>query len=241
MSTAVAAPPARPRGAIQTYLQQTRDPGMGLLLSLPLLLIYNLGLWFGDLGIMNGADFITGATYRAFGPRGFLLFQAALLVIGVGTVIILKRHGRLNPRHFIVLLAESLVYALVMGTFIVHLMQKTHLLGPGGDHGIFGSIVLSAGAGFHEELVFRMLLLGGLLLLLRRLFDWPPWLAATVAVLVSSVLFSVAHYFGTESFAWYTFWYRSLAGIYFAVLYVARGFAVAAYTHALYDIYVMVF
>ena len=70
---------------------------------------------------------------------------------------------------------------------------------------------------------------------------------ATVPALVlddSTVLCSViaiAHYLGPESFTLFTFAYRSLAGLIFAFLFLFRGFAVAVYTHCLYDVYVLTF
>jgi hypothetical protein len=44
-----------------------------------------------------------------------------------------------------------------------------------------------------------------------------------------------------DPFAWFSFWYRTIAGLIFAGIYLGRGFAVAAYTHALYDIYILLF
>ena len=129
-----------------------------------------------------------------------------------------------------------------MGTIILFVMREARLLGASGEfRGPIQAIVLSAGAGFHEELVFRLFLLGGMALGLKKILPNQPWLGVTIAVVVTSVLFSLAHYVGPPEFTWYTFWYRSFAGIFFAALFVARGFAVAAYTHALYDIYVMLF
>jgi hypothetical protein len=62
------------------------------------------------------------------------------------------------------------------------------------------------------------------------------------AVLLSSVIFSAFHYrpIGYDEFQLWSFSYRVLAGIVFAVLFAARGFAVAAYTHAIYDVFVLV-
>ncbi len=63
-----------------------------------------------------------------------------------------------------------------------------------------------------------------------------------VAVLLTSVVFSAAHYLGPhgETFNSFSFAFRFLAGAFFAVLFVYRGFGVAAGTHALYDVFVSV-
>ena len=62
------------------------------------------------------------------------------------------------------------------------------------------------------------------------------------AVLLTSTIFSAAHYLGPygEAFDAFSFAFRFLAGAFFAVLFVYRGFGIAAGTHALYDIFVSV-
>jgi hypothetical protein len=65
-----------------------------------------------------------------------------------------------------------------------------------------------------------------------------------LSVLISAALFSAHHHvmlidgrFGTGApFNWMEFGFRTIAGTYFAVLFAIRGFAVAAGTHAFYDI-----
>jgi hypothetical protein len=56
------------------------------------------------------------------------------------------------------------------------------------------------------------------------------------------VVFSLVHYLPPygDPFAFGSFTFRLLAGIIFATLYKLRGFAVAVYTHAFYDIFVLV-
>jgi hypothetical protein len=58
--------------------------------------------------------------------------------------------------------------------------------------------------------------------------------------LVSAVLFSAAHHIvGGEPWRVGVFVYRILCGLIFAALFQWRGFAVAVYTHALYDVFVL--
>jgi hypothetical protein len=95
------------------------------------------------------------------------------------------------------------------------------------------------GAGVYEEALFRLLLvpLGFALL---RLLQAPAVLASTVAVTASALLFSLAHHAGTpgEEFTWFAFIFRWAAGVYFAWVFVFRGFGVAVGTHTAYDILV---
>jgi membrane protease YdiL (CAAX protease family) len=57
-------------------------------------------------------------------------------------------------------------------------------------------------------------------------------------VLLSSLLFAVAHYVGPYGDVprWPSFLFRTLAGIFFAVVFLYRGFGIAAGSHAAYDI-----
>jgi membrane protease YdiL (CAAX protease family) len=72
---------------------------------------------------------------------------------------------------------------------------------------------------------------------------WSDMRSVLVALLISSFLFSAIHYVGemADPFTVFSFVYRFLAGMLFAGLYAARSFAVAVWTHALYDVLVLVF
>ena len=108
--------------------------------------------------------------------------------------------------------------------------------------GMASRFVMSLGAGVWEETVFRLGIMTGIVLLLERLLGLGRWLAVTIALLVSSVLFSAMHHIPPygDPFAIGVFTFRVLAGAFFGLLYWFRGFAVAVYTHALYDLYVLV-
>ena len=60
---------------------------------------------------------------------------------------------------------------------------------------------------------------------------------------VASALFSGWHYFGEfgEVFELRSFVFRFVCGLVFTVIYAFRGFAPVVWTHALYDVWVMVF
>ena len=107
--------------------------------------------------------------------------------------------------------------------------------------GLMQNLALSVGAGLFEEIIFRVLLLNLLFLLLSPLIK-KKVVSAVVAVLLASFLFSLSHYVGTMADTWqlYSFMFRWAAGLLFTVLYFIRGFAITAYTHALYDIWVLV-
>jgi hypothetical protein len=103
------------------------------------------------------------------------------------------------------------------------------------------------GAGFYEELAFRV----GLFAVLGRLvwlafwatplpfFKWIFWLGWAI---VSAAAFSAWHHVGRfgEPFSLQAFVFRWVSGLVFTVIFSFRGFAPAVWTHALYDIWVLV-
>jgi membrane protease YdiL (CAAX protease family) len=108
-----------------------------------------------------------------------------------------------------------------------------------GRHSLPAEWFLSVGAGVYEELLFRFLGCGALNLLFTRGFGASKLAASTLTILVSSVLFSLYHYLGNEHFALYTFIFRTLAGGYFALVFLNRGLGISAGSHAIYDIIVV--
>ena len=128
------------------------------------------------------------------------------------------------------LVLEASIYALTLGAVISVVLDR--LLGLGLD----GSSVVSAlGAGVHEELVFRLGLLGGLVTLLRG-----HRAAFPVALAVSSVLFAAAHHLGAhgEPYTAHALAFRILAGTAFGAIFWYRSLAHAVYAHVLYDLVV---
>ena len=218
-----------------------------VLLVLPLLVFYEIGVLFAD--VMYGVDFVTQTLLRWVGLNGFLAIQIGICCVALAVALYLRRTQRFDIGRFVPVLLESGIYALTMGTFILFVM--TELLGidpalaarDGGvaKLGLFDKLVLSVGAGFYEELVFRLVLLGGLHLVGVRLFKLRTWVSFVIALVVSSVLFSVAHHLGPlgEPIRLGVFTYRMMAGLFFGALFHFRGFPVAVYTHAFYDIYVL--
>ncbi len=111
-------------------------------------------------------------------------------------------------------------------------------------HSLLADVVTGVGAGIYEELVFRLILISLLMLLLQDLMRINHRTAVIIAVLVSAALFSAHHHIffiegrfaQSAPFDVTEFTFRTLAGVYFAMLYAVRGFGITAGTHAFYDI-----
>jgi Type II CAAX prenyl endopeptidase Rce1-like len=98
-------------------------------------------------------------------------------------------------------------------------------------------LVVSLGAGLYEELLFRVLLVSGLMAIGRWL-HWHRTANICVAVVVSALVFSGFHYVGPfgDPLTLSSFTFRAIAGLLLSGLYVLRGFGIVAWTHALYDV-----
>ena len=224
------------------YFQQSRDLTNSLVLVLPLLLVYQVGLFFSQGKTLNGVDLISIFLVRNYGWGGLFYFNLGIFAVGLLTLLYLKRSREFSPKILGPMLVESSVYALLLGFVIVGILRKLGFAQPGlatgaTDLGLLGRICVSFGAGVHEEFVFRLGLFGGLWALFANQLGSKT--AALGAACASSVLFSLAHY-GSEPFQLYSFVYRCVAGFLFCGLFWARGFAIAVYTHALYDVLVLV-
>jgi hypothetical protein len=102
-------------------------------------------------------------------------------------------------------------------------------------------LMLSLGAGVYEELLFRVILVSLLTFAFRTVAGWSKGSAGLAAVILSAVIFSLFHYVGPmgDTLETPSFVFRMIGGVAFSALYVWRGFGVTAWTHALYDIYLL--
>lgn len=219
-----------------------------LVLVFPLFIIYQVGVLF-TLPLLNGADFVTTVLFASLGLtlKGYLVFLSLVILGFVLALALLKRTQQFNGKVFLPVLLESAVYALTMGSVIVLLMTKVLGISPTlatglPEQGLATRLVMSLGAGVYEESVFRLGLLSGCITLFDRVLGMNRWAAVLGAFALSSVVFSLVHYLPPmgDPFGFGSFTFRVLAGIIFGALYKLRGFAVAVYTHAFYDVFVLV-
>ena len=101
--------------------------------------------------------------------------------------------------------------------------------------------MLSLGAGLYEELLFRVLLVSALAAGARAVFGWSMKGAGVFATLVGALIFSAFHYIGPfgDPFRLTSFTFRALSGVAFSALYLLRGFGITAWTHSLYDAFLL--
>lgn len=234
-------PAARAKGPPLSAVLGHGDLGASLLAILPLFVLYGVGVVFTPT--MNGADFVTRHLIALVGgsKTTYLLVYAGLAVLFVIAIAIMRKHRLAERRSYLTMLLESGIYALTLGTLIIFVMQRVLGIEPKLAVGPLTNLIMSVGAGVHEELVFRLGALAGGAALLRVL-GLRHVVAVVIAFVVSSLVFSAAHHVGAmgEPFTMDAFIYRALAGVVFGLLFYYRSLAHAVYTHAFYDIYVLI-
>jgi hypothetical protein len=99
-------------------------------------------------------------------------------------------------------------------------------------------VMTSIGAGLYEELLFRLLMVGGALFVLSHLLKDHSFGARLAVVLIAAALFAAAHETNPEHFAWARFLFRSAAGAYLGFVFVYRGFGIVTGVHILFDLVV---
>jgi hypothetical protein len=244
-------------------------PLTDLALTLPVFVGYHLGVIF--LPVRNAADVVTRELHELsnYNLWAYLLLT---LAIGAGYVTPLLLAGRgehMKLDKFAWMGTEGIVYALAMrllaGYAVAHVMAI--VVDPGliglmnvapalsssveASHDALGlserlaGVVMSLGAGFYEELVFRVGLYGLGATLVLFLFNVTTAASRVMSrvgwAVLCACIFSGWHYIGEfgEAFDLMTFLFRGVCGLVFTLIYHFRGFAPAVWTHALYDIWVL--
>ncbi|MEZ4401621.1 MAG: CPBP family glutamic-type intramembrane protease [Kofleriaceae bacterium] len=208
------------------------DLAASLTLVLPLWLIYGvaaaLAMRLSDVDLASRALWIVCGRDR----DRFLLAYA---LCAAGYLWWLRRHPRAGSLRLAVvvpLLVEAAVYAATLVTVVAAVVARLPGLGA-------VTVVAAVGAGLHEELVFRLLGVGGGAALGRRL-GLSPRAAVIVAAVGSSLVFAAAHHLAGEPWDGRAFGFRTASGLVFATVFWQRSLAHAVYAHTLYDLWIAV-
>ncbi|WP_254508677.1 CPBP family intramembrane glutamic endopeptidase [Anatilimnocola floriformis] len=233
---------------------------MSLVFIAPILLTYELGvLTLGPDSLRNAADVWGRQFLRLLGFGQYFLLP--LLVCGV---LLAWHHLRHDPwtirrRVLGVMWLEALTFgvallvlARLMGRFFEASAQDVlAAVATNTERSTWSKFIGYLGAGFYEELLFRLILLSGLAIAAKQA-GLNRRGSLLTAVGISSVLFAAVHYrfelslFGWtigpqygDTFGWFSCLFRIAAGLFFGCLFVLRGFGIVVGAHAIYDILVL--
>jgi hypothetical protein len=236
-----------------SYWEATRRPFPSLLFVGPLVLGYELSVLLttgvDPTSLRSGADAWMRRGLAAAGLSDPWFLPLLLVVILMGWQISKSHDWRFSPTILAGMIAESLIWAtalLGLGRLIDLGFSFLDQGGmpllatdtPGARPGL-NAWIGYVGAGIYEEALFRLIMVPTFFATLRVL-QMPQVLASSWAVTASALLFALAHHAGIpgEPFTWYVFIFRWMAGVFFAWVFVLRGFGIAVGTHTAYDILV---
>lgn len=230
------------------YISATRHPWMCLLFLVPLLALYEGGLlWLGGdqaARLRNGADAWLRWALELFSVGQVLAAPTVLMI-----VMFIWTWWRWADRPddpvttLFGMAFESCLFAFVLWQFSRNFapivdglglrLQITVQTAP------LAQILTFIGAGIYEEVIFRLGLFVGLYCVLRAVL-LPKVVALPLGAVAGALAFAAAHHVGPYGEPMRTdyFVFRTVAGLYFTLLFIARGFGIAVGAHAGYDVLV---
>ena len=222
----------------ERYWVESRRPLASLVFIAPLLIIYEAAVLL--LGVQNGADVFMRRLLDLLGFGQHLLLPILTVCILLGWHYLSRQPWQLSGGILSAMAVESLMLGICLRA--ISFAQNALVgLSVGGK---IKDAVGFLGAGVYEELLFRLILLSAAAWVFRRA-GTTSRMSLILAAILTSLLFAAAHYRivwpGGDDFQWFSFAFRFLAGMFFAVVFIYRGFGIAAGSHAAYDLLVGVF
>jgi hypothetical protein len=228
------------------YFRESRSFALSIVSILPLVVAYHWGIIRSGYAERNMAEVWLVGPLRLVGLEAAHVLNVMLVLAFVAVILRSARSRSFSLVATVGIVAEAAFYATLLfkaGPALAGLLDERASrvffalsLRP------YGPVLLALGAGVYEELLFRLLLVGGGTWLLSRLFMWSKPVSMLVALVVSSLLFAAAHHLGPlgEPLESYSFVFRTTCGLVLGALFLARGLGVAVWTHAVYNALVMV-
>jgi hypothetical protein len=218
-------------------------PLTSLVFLTPFIILYEVGTRLLLTDPVRGTHHIVAFTllqrfFALFGATGRHLPALAVISILVAWHIAKKDAWTVSLPTLFGMALESVALGLPLIVFGVGLARLFPSMSAPTAVGFPRTVILALGAGVYEELVFRLILCTALAMVLRNGFGLRPKLSMLLLVVLSASLFSAYHYLGSEAFHWRIFVFRMAAGVYFAAIFLFRGFGLTAGSHIAYDLMV---
>jgi heme/copper-type cytochrome/quinol oxidase subunit 2 len=235
----------------EPYWRASTRPLASLVFLLPLIVAYEAGsfIQLSDperhaIGSIK-AERLLHSIFEIFGVVGLALPAILLVTVLLVWHVLENRPWRVRGTVIARMAVESLAWTLplfVLAGLASLLGSSTSQLAAqdGGDSfqglSMGWRLWIAVGAGLYEEFLFRMIGVALVHSLMVDLFGVKERLGRVVAVGVTAGAFAWYH---APAEVW-LFVYYAMAGAFFGVLYLGRGFGITAGAHAFFDILVLV-
>jgi membrane protease YdiL (CAAX protease family) len=234
------------------YWRTARRPLQILVFLAPLIVAYEIGLaWLlrsGDNVLTNKAHGSLVTFFESMGVTSLGLGGIAIAMVLLIWHLLNRDPWKIDGPALGFMAIESLLLTLPLIAMVklVNLAFSAAELNATAGAGLSGldtlsKIAISVGAGLYEELAFRMMLIAIVHTLVVDLGKARDITGTVVAVLVSAAAFTWYHPLRDldGSYASPRIAFYFLAGLYFGIVYVCRGFGVVVAAHAFYDVLVV--
>jgi len=230
---------------LNRYWNNTRSPLYSFLFTVPLFIIYEIGVLLTSstdmISMRNGADALMRQILSTFGMNGFY-WMGGVFFIGFMIVYLFQKQYwydiEIIGEHLLLMMLESFMWSMALYFFMSNVYVL--LMSPNGSM-MIQQVTLAVGAGIYEEFLFRVVLITGISGILAFIFQWNIKLRNWIAMILAAGIFSAFHFIGEfgDYFSFNIFMIRFFAGIILGVLYFLRGFGITAWAHSIYDLIVL--
>lgn len=229
------------------YSTETLRPIVCLAFVLPMLFVYELGSIFADQ--MSGKSGIDQWLQIIMEHAG--IGHLVVLPLVTAGILLYWHHQisdnwRIDPKVLAGMLAESTGLGIILffaGNAVGQMIsagndQTVLAIADASSQSSINTTITYIGCGVYEELIFRLMLLSGLIYVCKEYVR--DLEAKTFSIVVTSFIFAILHYdlinpAGSE-FDLYGFVFRFSASVIFCLLFLFRGFGIAVGTHVIYDV-----
>ena len=209
---------------------------------MPLLLVYEIGavVILSQAEVKLVATQWMGKFFEVFGVTGVHLPAIAVVAVLLGMHLMRKRDPWAPEfKLYLVMYAEAALLAIPLFVFMTVLLREPLSAWAVSGEAWSGwreDMIVALGAGIYEELVFRLIAIALIHMLAKDLLALPEEICVGASVVISSLGFALIHFIGPTAFNGGLFLLYFVAGIYFAAIYLSRGFGLAVAVHAFYDV-----
>lgn len=174
--------------------------------------------------------------FELFGPAGIWAPGLGVIAILLATHVVSRESWRVRWARVAGMYLESAGLAVPLLAFNWAVAMTG--ADPPAPPALIDQAALGIGAGIYEELVFRLALISIVVMVGIDLLRLDRAAVAVTAVFLSALAFAAHHHrpLGSETFDLATFAFRTIAGIYLAVIFWYRGYGSAAGCHAAYNV-----
>ena len=222
------------------YWVESRHPLASLVFIIPFLVVYEVGvLVLGPGEVRNGADAWLRQWLGWIGFGQYFLLPILTVCVLLAWHYTTRQSWRLSRGLLWGMAGECALLAVCL--WIV--LQVLRMLWPFDEAtrmSLTGNVATGVsylGAGIYEELLFRLILMTSVAWGLKR-SGVKPRTSVVAAVVFVSLLFAAAHHVKPHGYPFngFDFLFRTVAGIFFSILFIYRGYGIAAGTHAGYNL-----